>query len=82
VHPLVAPAAPAPGVDLEAKLGFVEYLLTSTDLQASARRAVDWLVAHSPVEQAVVAIADLLSGQVLLVAEHDGHCRLHAEPRR
>jgi PAS domain S-box-containing protein len=58
------------GVDAEARLALAEFLLTSTDLQDSARRAVDWLVAHSDVEQAAVAVADALSGQVLLVAEH------------
>jgi len=59
-----------PGVDLEARLAIAEFLLTSTDLQASARRAVDWLIAHTDVEQAIVAVSDLLSGQILLVAEH------------
>ena len=52
------------------RLALAEFLLSSTDLQASARRAVDWLVAHTDVEQAVVAVADALSGQILLVAEH------------
>ena len=56
MRPSVAPAAPLPAVDVEARLGLVEFLLTSTDLQASARRAVDWLVAHSDVDQAVVGI--------------------------
>jgi signal transduction histidine kinase len=59
-----------PGVDLEARLTLAEFLLSSTDLQESSRRAVDWLVAHSDVEQAVVAVADAVSGQILLVAEH------------
>lgn len=67
--PSFAPAA-TPLVDLEGRLALAEFLLSSTDLQASARRAVDWLVAHSDVEQAVVIVADILSGQVLLVAEH------------
>ena len=66
----LAPTAPVPVVDLEGRLALAEFLLSSTDLQASARRAVDWLVAHSDVEQAVVAVADIISGQVLLVAEH------------
>jgi PAS domain S-box-containing protein len=57
-------------VDLEGRLLLAEFLLSSTDLQASARRAVDWLVAHTDIAQAVVAVADQLSGQVLLVAEH------------
>jgi len=69
VHPF-APTAQLPGVDLEARLALAEFLLTSTDLQASSRRAVDWLVAHSEVEQAVVAVPDVVSGQFLLVAEH------------
>ena len=42
-------------VELEAKLALVEFLLTSTDLQASARRAVDWLAAHAGSAGAVVA---------------------------
>jgi signal transduction histidine kinase len=70
VHPSFVPAASVPGVDLEAKLALAEFLLTSTDLQESARRSVDWLVAHSDAHQAVVAVVDALSGQVLLVAEH------------
>ena len=83
-----------PGVDLEARLALAEFLLSSTDLQASARRAVDWLVAHSTVQQAVVAVADGLTGQIHLIAEHgvssvaiaefslsrgdDGHPLVHA----
>ena len=70
MRPSFVPAASVPGVDLEAKLALAEFLLTSTDLQESARRAVDWLVAHSDAHQAVVAVVDALSGQVLLVAEH------------
>lgn len=59
-----------PAVDLEGRLALAEFLLSCTDLQASSRRAVDWLVAHTDVEQAVVVVADVMSGQVLLVAEH------------
>ena len=70
MQPSFAPTAQTPVVDLEGRLLLAEFLLSSTDLQASARRAVDWLVAHTDIEQAVVAVADLLSGQVLLVAEH------------
>jgi PAS domain S-box-containing protein len=66
----LGPAVQLPGVELEARLALAEFLLTSVDLQASARRAVDWLVAHSGVKQAVVAVAEPLSGQLLLVAEH------------
>jgi PAS domain S-box-containing protein len=59
-----------PGVDVEARLALAEFLLTSTDLQTSARRAVDWLAAHSKVDQAVVAVSDPVSGHLLLVAEY------------
>lgn len=55
---------------MEAKLALVEFLLTTIDLQASARRAVDWLVAHAGVEQAVVVLSEPGSGSLLLVAEH------------
>ena len=48
---VAAPVAPVPGADSEAKLAFVEFLLTSIDVQESARRAVDWLVAHAPVAE-------------------------------
>jgi len=44
--------APVSAVEPEAKLAFVEFLLTSVDVQESARRAVDWLVAHAPVTEA------------------------------
>jgi signal transduction histidine kinase len=54
---------------MDAKLALAEFLLSTTDLQASARRAVDWLVAHTPVEQAVVLISDQGSGDLLLVVE-------------
>jgi PAS domain S-box-containing protein len=59
-----------PGVDVESKLTIAEFLLSSTDLQASARRAIDWLAANTDVDQAVIAVHDHLTGQVLLVAEH------------
>src|SRR5215210_1989587 len=58
------------GVDVEPKLALVEFLLTSTDLQASARRAVDWVVAYAGVEQAVVVVAEPDTGPLLLIAEH------------
>jgi PAS domain S-box-containing protein len=58
------------GVDVEAKLALLEFLLTNNDLQVSARRAVDWLAAHSTVEQALVVVSDPSSGSLLLVAEH------------
>ena len=66
----LAPVVHMPGADVESKLAFAEFLLSSTDLQASARRAMDWLAAHSDVEQAIIAVHDQLTGQVLLVAEY------------
>jgi PAS domain S-box-containing protein len=70
VHRSLAPAAQMTGVDLEPRLALAEFLLTSNDLQASARRAVDWLVAHSTIEQAVIFLTDMTSGQILQLAEH------------
>jgi PAS domain S-box-containing protein len=67
---VAAPAVPAPGFETEAKLAFVEFLLTSIDLQESAKRSVEWLVAHSPVSQAAVLIVEAVSNEMLLVAEH------------
>jgi PAS domain S-box-containing protein len=65
-----APLAQVHGVDSETKLAFVEFLLTSIDVQESARRGVDWLVAHVPVSEAAVLVAEPLSSEMLLVAEH------------
>ena len=62
--------APVQGVDSEAKLAFVEFLLTSIDVQESARRAVDWLVAHATVNEAAVLVPEAASNDMLLVAEH------------
>src|SRR5690349_3944537 len=59
-----------PGVEMEAKLAFVEFPLASTDLEVSARRAVDWLITQAGASQAMVAVTDPLSGQILSVAEH------------
>src|SRR5829696_4721494 len=58
------------GVEADAKLAFVEFLLTSIDVQESSRRAVDWLVAHAPVTEAAVLVCEALSTDMLLVAEH------------
>ena len=64
-----APVAPVAASELEAKLGLVEVLLASTDLQASARRVVDWLVAQTSIRSAVVALSEPSSSQLLIVAE-------------
>ncbi len=66
----LAPAVQMSSAEVESKLAIAEFLLSSTDLQASARRAIDWLTAHTDVEQAIIAIHDQLTGQVLLVAEY------------
>ena len=65
-----APVAPVHGVDSEAKLAFVEFLLTSIDVQESARRAVDWLVAHATIREAAVLVSEGVSSEMQLVAEH------------
>jgi PAS domain S-box-containing protein len=70
VHGAAAPVVQVAASELEAKLGLAEFLLASTDLQASARRAVDWLVSQTSIRQAIVTIAEPASNQLLLVAEH------------
>ena len=65
-----ATAVQLPGADTDAKLALVEFLLSDTDLQTSARRAIDWLSAHSVVQAAVVAVAEPGTGPLLLVAEY------------
>ena len=58
------------GVDPDAKLSLLEFLLVTTDLQASARRAVDWLAANTHVKQAMVAVVEPGTASMMLVAEH------------
>jgi PAS domain S-box-containing protein len=67
---VAAPVAPVQGVDSDAKLAFVEFLLTSIDIQESARRAVDWLVGHATVKEVAVLVPETASNDMLLVAEH------------
>ena len=67
---VAAPAVPVPGFATNAKLALVEFLLTSIDIQDSARRSIEWLVAHSSVSQAVVLVADAVSNEMVLVADH------------
>jgi len=67
---VAAPVAQVPGSDSEAKLAFVEFLLTSIDVQESARRAVDWLVGHASVREVAVLVQEGVSNEMLLVAEH------------
>jgi len=70
VHGAGAPVVQMAASELEAKLGLAEFLLANSDLQVSARRAIDWLVSQTGVKQAVVALAEPASSQLLLVAEH------------
>jgi PAS domain S-box-containing protein len=67
---VAAPVAPIHGVDSDAKLAFVEFLLTSIHVQESARRAVDWLAAHVTIKEAAVLVSEGISNDMLLVAEH------------
>jgi signal transduction histidine kinase len=67
---MAAPVVAVPGVESDAKLALLEFLLTSIDIQESARRAIDWLVAHAPVSEAAVLVVEALSNEILLVAEH------------
>ncbi len=66
----VAPVVQVAASELEAKLGLAEFLLASIDLQASARRAVDWLVSQVNLRYAIVALVAPDSSQLLIVAEH------------
>ena len=67
---VAAPLAPLSNIESEAKLALVEFLLTSVDVQESARRAIDWLVAHVSVTEAAVLVIEGPGTEVLLVAEH------------
>jgi PAS domain S-box-containing protein len=55
---------------MESKLALAEFLLSSTDLPASARQAADWLVANVGVRQAAVILADPDDRSLMLIAEH------------
>jgi PAS domain S-box-containing protein len=67
---VAAPVAPISIIEPDAKLALVEFLLTSVDVQESARRALDWLVAHVSVTEAAVLVIEGAGTEVLLVAEH------------
>jgi signal transduction histidine kinase len=70
VHGAVASVVQITAGELEAKLGLAEFLLASTDLQVSARRTVDWLIAQTSIRHAVVILAEPASNQLAIVAEH------------
>lgn len=65
-----ATAVQLTGIDADAKLALLEFLLSDTDLQTSSRRAIDWLSAHSDIEQAVVAVTEHSAAPLMLVAEY------------
>jgi signal transduction histidine kinase len=48
----------------------LEFLLGSVDLQASARRALEWLAAQVPVHQALIAVVEPSSRHLIAIAEH------------
>jgi PAS domain S-box-containing protein len=67
------PPLPAPDVGsspVRARLALAEFLLSSGDLQASARQSLDWLVRYAGIRQALVAVVDPLSPDLLLLADH------------
>jgi signal transduction histidine kinase len=67
----VAPVLPhTPGGELEAKLAFAEFLVANPDLSASALHGIDWLVAHTGLRQAFVAVRGLAHQHLQLVATH------------
>ncbi len=66
---VAAPAVPV-RFETDAKVALLEFLLSSVDIQESARRCIEWLVAHTRTSQAVVLIVEALSNEMLLVAEH------------
>ena len=70
MHGAVAPAVQPTATDVETKLGLAEFLLGTTDLQASARRAVDWLATYGASRQAILLLAEPGSNDFLLLAEH------------
>ena len=55
---------------MDAKLALAEFLLSSTDLEASARRCVDWLAGHAPADQILVAMTEPGTDQLLLIVAH------------
>ena len=71
MHRAVTGAVHVTSVESDARLALAEFLLASSDVQASARRAIDWLAAHSGITQAVVVIVEPGSPELLLVAEHN-----------
>ena len=53
----------------KARLALAEFLLASGDLHVSARQCLDWLARHAEARQALVAVVDPDSPDLLIVAE-------------
>jgi len=49
---------PVTAVEPDAKLALAEFLLSTSDLLESARRAVNWLASQGVAEQALAILAD------------------------
>jgi PAS domain S-box-containing protein len=60
----------SPATGAESRVKLLEFLLGSVDVQGSARRALEWLAAHVPVEQALIAIVEPSSRHLIPVAEY------------
>ncbi|MGE5815214.1 MAG: ATP-binding protein [Acidobacteriota bacterium] len=59
-----------PANDAESRVRLLEFLLASVDLQGSARKGLEWLAAHAPVEQAIVAVVEPSSNHLIAIAEY------------
>jgi signal transduction histidine kinase len=68
--PASSPPAVSPTGDADARIELLEFLLGSVDLQESARRTLDWLAHHVPLEQGVIAVPDPTSRNLVAIAEH------------
>src|SRR5512133_1515970 len=59
------------GEAADSRLSLLEYLIGSVDLAESAKRAMEWLSEHTPIEQALVAAIETGSRQLIALAAHD-----------
>ena len=71
MHRAVGGAGPTTVVEADTRLALAEFLLSSVDLQVSARRAIDWLATHTGSPQALVAVVEASGSHLQLVAEHN-----------
>ena len=70
MHRSAVPAVQLSGVEMDARLALVEFLLNSSDLQDSVRHAIDWLALHAGIAQAVIFVADPGSSHLIVLAEY------------